>query len=367
MEILQQDLNAGFMTSTVTINESIRSFVRMAGANSDNTARTYRTAIETHFLTFLAETTELTGDSPVSGLQLNHARDFAAWLAHDYRDAKGRKLSANSRALYLTGLKEYYRHLILSNMLPGISLLDFEALKDSLRRTAKARVGPIEERLPDQEIIDALIETAKIPPDLPESMQPGQKRRRLLGWRRDLAIILTLSSSGMRVGEMVSLYRENLDHTAHGAWVIGKGDRKRFVRFSQEAWTQITTYLRERNDGELSTALSSHPVFCRHDKRASGHRRPISTRSVRRTLYQLAEAADITERFHLTPHTLRHYFATKLLRETNNLALTQDSLGHASPNTTRIYAKTSRDDLVTAHQRIFDRPANDHDQEPEPE
>ncbi len=339
----------------ISISESISSFLRIAGVNSENTGLAYRTAIQSHFLTFLAETTELTGDSPTTDLRLSYARDFAAWLGHDYRDKKGRKLSVNSRSLYLTGLKEYFRHLILSEMLPGVTLLDFEALKSSLRRTAKARVGPIEERLPQAEIIEALIETAKIKPKISEDMNPNQKRRWMLGWRRDLAIVLALSSSGMRVGELVSLYRSNLDHTDHGAWVIGKGDKKRFVRFSQEAWEEIMTYLRERNDGELTTALSSHPVFCRHDKRAGkDNRKPLTTKAVQRLFNRLAEAGNIAEKFHLTPHTLRHHFATKLLYETNNLALTQDSLGHASPTTTRIYAKTNRADLVDAHRRIFD-------------
>ena len=261
----------------ITISESIQSFVRMAGTNSEHPAQTFRIAIETHFLTFLGENTELTSDSLVADLELNHARDFAAWLAHDYRDKGGNKLAVNSRAIYLTGLKAYYRHLIHSRWLRGITQFDFDELKNSLQRTAKGRVGPIEERLPDREIVEALIEIAKTPPKIADDVKPSQKRRLLLAWRRDLAIVLALSSSGMRVGELVSIRRENLDYTDHGAWVVGKGDKKRYVQFSLEAWQTITTYLQERNDGELGAALSTHPVFCQHNRQAGNSRRAIST------------------------------------------------------------------------------------------
>lgn len=341
------------MAENITISESIQSFVRMAGANSEHTAQTFRIAIETHFLAFLAENSELTGDSPVADLELNHARDFAAWLAHDYRDKDGNKLAVNSRAIYLVAVKGFYRHLIQNRWLQGITQFDFNELKESLQRTAKGRVGPIEERLPDRKIVEALIEVAKNPPKIADDTKPSQKRRLLLAWRRDLAIVLALSSSGMRVGELVSIRRENLDYTDHGAWVIGKGDKKRYVQFSPEAWQAITEYLQARNDGELGAALATHPVFCQHNRQAGNKRRAISTRTVQRAFHRLADSGGIAERFHLTPHTLRHYFATKLLRSTNNLALTQDALGHASPHTTRIYAKTSRADLIDAHRRVF--------------
>ncbi len=70
-------------------------------------------------------------------------------------------------------------------------------------------------------------------------------------------------------------------------------------------------------------------------------------------MYELASRAEILERFHLTPHTLRHFFATEFLSETGDLALTQYALGHASPTTTRIYAQTKREDYRRAHRDVF--------------
>jgi site-specific recombinase XerD len=80
---------------------------------------------------------------------------------------------------------------------------------------------------------------------------------------------------------------------------------------------------------------------------------------VQSTFVDLASQAGILERFHLTPHTLRHYFATEFLSETGDLALTQYALGHASPATTRIYAKTKREDYRRAHRQIFGSNVNE--------
>jgi integrase/recombinase XerC/integrase/recombinase XerD len=133
----------------------------------------------------------------------------------------------------------------------------------------------------------------------------------------------------------------------------GKGRKDREVLFSDRAWAAIQNYLRARQDGTEKRPLSSLPVFSRHDRGAGDRVLPLSTRSVQNSFVGLASRAGILERFHLTPHTLRHYFATEFLSETGDLALTQYALGHASPATTRIYAKTKREDYRRAHQRVF--------------
>jgi integrase len=115
------------------------------------------------------------------------------------------------------------------------------------------------------------------------------------------------------------------------------------------------SYLTGRQDGETGQPLGEMPVFCRHDKGAGDKRRALTTRSVERSIHLLAIRAGIIERFHMTPHKLRHFFATKLLRETGDLAMTQEFLGHASPVTTRVYAQPSKGDMLKAHRRAFRR------------
>jgi site-specific recombinase XerD len=109
----------------------------------------------------------------------------------------------------------------------------------------------------------------------------------------------------------------------------------------------------------MSRQLSRLPVLARHDRRAGSKILPLSTRSVQNILMELASQAGILERFHLTPHTLRHFFATEFLSETGDLALTQYALGHASPTTTRIYAQTKREDYRRAHRGVFDEGRQD--------
>jgi integrase/recombinase XerC len=340
--------------SNATIADNIAAFVRESGVRSEHTARTYRAALG-HFLAFLA-TQEITPDCAVADLTLDHGRDFAIWLAQEYRDKDGQPLSERSRALYLIALGRFYHYLVTTRKLPGITTGDYEALRDYLRKTANPQAKPLEKRLPEDAIVAALVEEARRPPTLSDEMPEGRRRRLTLAWRRNLAIVLALQSSGMRVGELVSLRRGDLDYASHGAYVTGKGNKQRFVRFSNEAWAALTAYLRERSDGETGTALAGLPLFCRHDKQAGGRRLALSTNTVRTIIEDLAGRAGIAEKFNMTPHKLRHFFATKLLRATGDLALTQDTLGHASPVTTRVYAKTTRDDLVAAHKKIFDRP-----------
>ncbi|MGD9028301.1 MAG: tyrosine-type recombinase/integrase, partial [Anaerolineae bacterium] len=192
------------------------------------------------------------------------------------------------------------------------------------------------------------------PLKLPEDLAEGTKQRKRLIRLRNIAIVEALLSSGMRVGELVRLERGHLMYDLRGAMVkYGKGKKDREVLFSERAWAAIQTYLRARQDGVQKGPLSSLPVFSRHDRGAGRRVLPLSTRSVQDTFFSLASGAGILERFHLTPHTLRHYFATEFLSQTGDLALTQYALGHASPATTRIYAKTKREDYRRAHRQVF--------------
>jgi site-specific recombinase XerD len=168
----------------------------------------------------------------------------------------------------------------------------------------------------------------------------------------------------MRVGELVRLERGHLLHQVHGALVkYAKGKKDREVLFSDQAWSAIHVYLQARGDGAQARALARLPLFARHDRGAGAHVLSLSTRSVQHILMELASRAEILERFHLTPHTLRHFFATEFLSETGDLALTQYALGHASPTTTRIYAQTKREDYRRAHREVFGTENNNDGQE----
>ena len=178
-------------------------------------------------------------------------------------------------------------------------------------------------------------------------------RNRELSRLRDIAIIETLRSTGCRVGELVGMRRGDLDWMAHSALVKGKGSKYRKVYWDPTAWRALKVYLQAREDGGDARGLARLPVFCGHGNRSGSTPSPLTTRHVSRTIQRLAKRAGIAE-VGVTPHYFRHVFATRALERTQNLALVQDMLGHASPATTRVYAKTDEEQRREGYKQVWD-------------
>ncbi|MCD6290618.1 MAG: tyrosine-type recombinase/integrase, partial [Anaerolineae bacterium] len=250
----------------------------------------------------------------------------------------------------------FFEYLVIDTQMIPMTMTEYDTLRKVLAKAVKPhrRDTLPPEKLPSREIVEALLAEVYKPLELPESTPPGERRRRELIRLRNIAMIEALLSSGMRVGELVRLERGHLLHNVHGAVVkYAKGNKEREVLFSDRAWQAILTYLRARQDTAQARPIASLPVFARHDRGAGSKILPLSTRSVQNIFFRLASRAGILEMFHLTPHTLRHFFATEFLSETGDLALTQYALGHSSPTTTRIYAQTRREDYRRAHRHVF--------------
>jgi site-specific recombinase XerD len=245
-----------------------------------------------------------------------------------------------------------------------MTLDDYDKLRKAIARTSKytARTELPPDKLPSHAIVEALLEVVRKPLELAPNTPEGERRRHELARLRNIAMVEALLSSGMRVSELARLRRGHLLYDDQGAILkYTKGKKEREVLFSDRAWAAIMAYLAERRDGAGRGPLADLPVFSRHDRAASSKVLPLTTRTVQNLFADLAQEAGIADRFHLTPHTLRHFFATEFLSLTGNLALTQYALGHASPNTTRIYAQTRREDFKRAHREVFggDKPATD--------
>ncbi|MBI2483534.1 tyrosine-type recombinase/integrase [Candidatus Uhrbacteria bacterium] len=192
-------------------------------------------------------------------------------------------------------------------------------------------------------------------PDEVERLLAAPNVRRLLGLR-DRAILEVLYSTGVRVGELVSLLREDVRLDREEFAVRGKGGKIRVVFLSSSAQTALQSYLDARGD-----ALPH--LFVRHDRAAQKTgaaaprtRRnaktdapPLTPRSVERLVQRYARAAGIAK--HVHPHTLRHSFATDLLRGGAQLRDVQAMLGHASITTTQIYTHVTEEHLKEVHQR----------------
>lgn len=158
---------------------------------------------------------------------------------------------------------------------------------------------------------------------------------------RDRAILRLLFSSGLRVGELVTLKREGVNVNRGEFSVKGKGGRVRLVFLSNDAKAALADYLKSRND-------TAEPLFL--GTRIKKGALPVTARAVQRLLKRQAQLAGITKP--VTPHTLRHSFATNLLRNGADLRSVQAMLGHASVTTTQLYTHVTDKGLREVYERF---------------
>jgi site-specific recombinase XerD len=249
--------------------------------------------------------------------------------------------------LYLTAVYRFYRSLLQRGV--TFEAADIARLEESYRDARNIR-GESRPKDPKLEAVEAIIRAARAVP--PVQGDKASDRKRELARLRDVAIVETLRATGCRVGELVAMRRGDLDWIAHSALVKGKGSKYRKVYFDDSAWHALTVYLRARQDGGAPQALARLPVYCGHGNRSGRVPSMLTTRSVSRLIRDLATRAGIPE-VGVTPHYFRHVFATRALDRTENLALVQDLLGHASPATTRVYAKTDERQRREGHARVW--------------
>ncbi|HSJ59467.1 MAG TPA: tyrosine-type recombinase/integrase, partial [Anaerolineae bacterium] len=340
----------------MTISEAIDKYLAYVRASqSVGTARSYSTGLR-HLQRYLAAQELPPARTDVTALDLPTLVGFVTWLyeylLNEVAGGEPARISEATKANYFAAVSSFLEYLIIETQTLLMSTQEYDTLRKAFARAVKVRNREElpADKLPSTEIVELLRTEARRPLSLREETAPGDVRRQELARLRDIAIVEALVSSGMRVGELVRLERGHLLYEVQGAIVkYTKGKKDREVLFSERAWSAIQEYLAARADGETHRVVARLPVFARHDRRAGGKVLPISTRSIQNILSDLATRAGILERFNLTPHTLRHYFATEFLSETGDLALTQYALGHASPTTTRIYAQTKREDYRRAH------------------
>lgn len=168
----------------------------------------------------------------------------------------------------------------------------------------------------------------------------------LLGLR-NRAIFETLYSSGVRVSEVAGLNVEDVDADRQTIRVIGKGNKERVVPVGRKAVAAVTAYRGALNREFPSTGGQSGPLFLNYRKGR------LSVRSIRRILDQLAVACGLT--VPISPHGLRHSFATHLLDAGADLRVVQEMLGHQSLSTTQKYTHVTIGKLMAAYDKAHPR------------
>jgi site-specific recombinase XerD len=159
---------------------------------------------------------------------------------------------------------------------------------------------------------------------------------------RDKAILALLFSTGLRVSELCSLSRESIDFSRDEFSVRGKGEKVRLVFLSDEAKQALRSYLNNRKDlsGAMFTSVS----------KINQKKEQLTPRSVERIIKKYAVKSGISKK--VTPHTLRHSFATDLLQNGADIRSVQMMLGHSNVSTTQIYTHVTDKHLRDVHKKF---------------
>ncbi len=240
-----------------------------------------------------------------------------AFLAHEVRQGR----SSRSLSRYLSGFRQYYRWLLRE----GRIQVDPTALIES------PRLGRSLPKVIDEESITRLLEA----PDLDKPLG-----------LRDRAMLETMYASGLRVSELVGLQLPNLNLNQGVVRVLGKGSKERLVPLGEHALDWIRKYMAEGRP-DLLKGKHSEAVFV--TARGGGMTRQAFWHAIKRH----AAAAGIKQA--LSPHVLRHSFATHLLNHGADLRVVQLLLGHSDLSTTQIYTHIAREGLKQLHRKHHPR------------
>lgn len=248
-------------------------------------------------------------------LKLTHLQDFIAWI-----NELG--MSAASQARMISGIKSFFKYLVMENLL----------VDDPSQLLESPKLG---RKLPDTlsvNDINNLIEAIDL------SSKEGTRNK---------AMLETLYSCGLRVSELIGLKLSNLHMEIGFVKVLGKGDKERLVPIGSVAIKLLRIYISEVRAMQTIQAGNEDIVFL-NNRGAKLSRVMVFT-----IIKRLAEKINL--RKSISPHTFRHSFATHLIEGGADLRAVQEMLGHESITTTEIYTHLDRDFLRSAIIRFHPR------------
>ncbi|MDZ7744359.1 MAG: site-specific tyrosine recombinase/integron integrase [Candidatus Saccharibacteria bacterium] len=270
-----------------------------------------------HYLTRLVD---FAGDINVSDINPELVRKWRLWLNRLGTNTSD-ELQKTTQNYHLIALRSFLKYCAKRNI-PALT-----ADKIELARTKRKQVTFLTAEEIEQMFMMPKIETL-----------PGL---------RDRAILELLFSSGLRVSELVGLDKDHVNLKRREFMVRGKGQKDRPIFISEAAAHWVQQYLDKRTD-------TTRPLFIRYSGSkqvdTSGNFHRLTARSIQRMVARYALLAGITK--HVSPHTLRHSFATDLLMNGADLRSVQAMLGHSNISTTQIYTHVTDPHLKSVHEKF---------------
>ena len=295
-------------------------YLEIEKACSPLTIRAYRHYLE-RFNYWLAENCSTTSPGDID---LECVRKYRLYLAH-FRSRNGFLLKRVSQSYHIVALRSFLRYLSVQRDMATLSPEKIELPKQVSRSVSFL----------DAERISRLLSSPQI------SNEIGL---------RDKAILETLFSTGLRVSELVRLNRDDVDLKRQEFGVRGKGNKLRVVFLSDAAAEWLGRYLRSRQD-------HVKPLFIRYSGAVStekgGERMRLTARSIQKIVAKYAKRSGLPIK--VSPHTLRHSFATDLLIAGADLRSVQEMLGHESIRTTQVYTHVTNRHLKEVHKAFHNR------------
>lgn len=291
--------------------------------------RARRTAENYHL--YLERLMEFAGDIAVNKIDSELVRKYRLWL-NRYIDEQGRELSRITQNYHLIALRSFLKYCAKRD----IETLD--AAKIDLPKVTKKQVSFL-----------SFEEVSRLLAGVDTSAKTGL---------RDRAILELLFSGGLRVSELCNLNRDHINLKRREFTVRGKGQKDRPIFISPAAAESLSEYLDSRKDAAAPLFINESRNIVEDAHSKNGENRRLKPRSIQRIVGSYARLAGITKK--VSPHTLRHSFATDLLMNGADIRSVQSLLGHSNIATTQIYTHITDPHLREVHAK-FHRDPNSTD------
>ncbi|MGO3702238.1 MAG: site-specific tyrosine recombinase/integron integrase [Candidatus Saccharimonadales bacterium] len=290
--------------------------IEIEGGRSSKTAENY-----THYLMRFSD---FAGSITVDKITTELIRKYRLWL-NRYENQQGERLGVMTQNYHLVALRGFLQYLSKRDI-PSLPPNKIELPKTHRKQVTFLHVDEIERLIDEIDVSDD-------------------------AGLRDRAIVELLFSSGLRVSELVALNRDHVNTKRREFMVRGKGEKDRPVFMSEAAAEHIENYLAVRTDSLVPLFIS----YSRNVQATStdGDFRRLTPRSIQRMVSKYAKLAGITK--HVSPHTMRHSFATDLLMNGADIRSVQNMLGHSNISTTQVYTHVTDQHLREVHDKFHSR------------